>query len=190
MSAHLAISASNELPLAISASNELPEMQKFDVVQVKLWNIAGNDARNAELYVVPFICNPLTNQRISFAKEKYKHLIDLPLADCDDGKDKLDVDILIGADCHWNFVTKNMIRGMEGPVAIETMFGWVISGPMDEDVSSFVNIVTQHVMKVDVDLPAADERLFDQLNKFCRINDTNYRYKSCSLMMKEVATAK
>ena len=42
------------------------------------------------------------------------------------------VDILIGADFYWRFVTGHILQGKKsGPVAMETKLGWVLSGPMD-----------------------------------------------------------
>ena len=108
-------------------------LRKFDIVRLKMWNIAKDDFRNLELHVVPFICSPLCNQKIDLAKETYEHLISLPLADCDDGMSQLEIDVLIGADYYWRFVTQNMVKCVNGPVAIETMFGWVLSGPMSEN---------------------------------------------------------
>ena len=163
----LEVSAIGNEKMIVNGFGQTEEtLGKFDVVRVKLWNISKYDYRNVELHVVPFICNPLTNQKINLAKATYEHLINLPLADCDAGMNQLKIDVLIGADCYWKFVMKNIVKINEGPVAIETMFGWVLSGQMSNNQCNSVNIVMQHVLKTDVNLPAADEKLFDQLNKF------------------------
>ena len=56
------------------------------------------------------------------------------------------VDILIGADFYWRFITGRILQGKKpGPVAMETKLGWVLSGPTDM-VSSDPD---SHVMRFD-----------------------------------------
>ena len=55
--------------------------------------------------------------------------MDLNLADSDDSCSQVDVDILIGVDQYWQLTTGKTRRGSEGPVAVETELGWVLSGP-------------------------------------------------------------
>ena len=45
------------------------------------------------------------------------------------GQSQVDVDILIGVDQYWELTTGKTHRGSEGPVAVETELGWVLSGP-------------------------------------------------------------
>ena len=40
-----------------------------------------------------------------------------------------DIDVLIGSDYYFNIVSGDVIRGSSGPVAVSSMFGWVLSGP-------------------------------------------------------------
>ena len=61
----------------------------------------------------------------------YGHFIGLTLADSTGGQTDLSVQLLIGGDHYWKFVTGKIFRGFDGPVAMETMFGWVLSGPLD-----------------------------------------------------------
>ena len=52
----------------------------------------------------------------------YGHLTPLDLADvCMD--ETIQVDVLIGLDCYWEFVTGETIRGDSGPIAINTTLG-------------------------------------------------------------------
>ena len=50
------------------------------------------------------------------------------LSDSSDSKFSCNVDILIGADYYWDFVSDNIRRKNSGPVAVETISGWVLSG--------------------------------------------------------------
>ena len=60
----------------------------------------------------------------------YTHLAGLDLADLSPDE-TLQVDMLIGSDFYWDFITGRTIRGRSGPVAVETTLGWVLSGPAE-----------------------------------------------------------
>jgi len=57
----------------------------------------------------------------------YDRLSQLDLADVY-LDETLEVDLLIGSDFYWEFVTGETIRGEIGPVAINTTLGWVLEG--------------------------------------------------------------
>ena len=74
----------------------------------------------------PIICTPLPS---AIETRKYPHLHDLHLAD--DGSDnKEGIDILIGLNFYWNIVTDELRRGEHGPIAVNSRFGWLLSGPI------------------------------------------------------------
>ena len=58
----------------------------------------------------------------------HEHLSQLDLANVSKDETLL-VDLLIGSDFYWEFVTGNTLHGEGGPVAIRTTLGWVLSGP-------------------------------------------------------------
>ena len=76
----------------------------------------------------PMICSTLPS---IMKVDKYAHLSSLELADCpgDTGIDAIDV--LVGSDYYWNFVTGETCRGTDGPVAIRSRLGWLLSGAVD-----------------------------------------------------------
>ena len=74
----------------------------------------------------PTICSPLTSR---VDTSKYPHLQGLKLADHSRPHDS--VDVLIGSDHYWNLVTNEIVRGEFGPTAINSRFGWLISGPTE-----------------------------------------------------------
>ena len=39
------------------------------------------------------------------------------------------MDVLIGSDFYWDFITGESIRGDSGPTAVKSKFGWLLSGP-------------------------------------------------------------
>lgn len=63
----------------------------------------------------------------------------------------MEIDILIGSDHYWEVVTGRIIRGASGPTAVETNFGWVLSGPEEgvaqEDTA--INFTSTHTLRVD-----------------------------------------
>ena len=76
------------------------------------------------LYTTSLICQPLAYQPISFCQDKFEHIMDLDLADASvTHSHHLDIDILIGSDQYWNFITGEVRRGSFGPVAVNTKFG-------------------------------------------------------------------
>ena len=82
------------------------------------------------LFSVPRICDPLMPHPLADTKEMYPHLSGLELADDPGDAQELQVDILIGSDYYWQFITGQLQRGTSGPVAIQTCLGCVLSGPV------------------------------------------------------------
>ena len=64
-----------------------------------------------EVLSTPFISLPLKNQPITFAKNNFEFLKDLELADTDSSDD---IELLIGSDFYWAFVTGNVRLGKLG----------------------------------------------------------------------------
>jgi len=99
--------------------------------------------------------------------EKYEYLRDLQLADYTFG-DELNadkpVDLLVGSDTFWLFVEDGIIRGNgNGPVAMKTKLGWVVSGPVEGIYSN----EKSHFLRVDVEVLNREvDPLVNELHKF------------------------
>ena len=65
------------------------------------------------------------------------------MADYSDSKDSIDV--LIGSDYYWDFVRSEIVRGDFGPTAVNSKFGWLLSGPT-ESVTNQETTVTNLTM--------------------------------------------
>jgi len=117
-----------------------------------------------EVFVVPHICDPITSQAAVADVKMYSHLAGLDLADLNHD-DVMEVDLLIGSDSYWDFVTGKTIRGTDGPTAIETTLGWVLSGPagVDEHGRSAVSLVNTHTLRVE---GVANKELDETLRSF------------------------
>ena len=63
------------------------------------------------------------------------------------------IGILIGADHYWTLVTGSNCQG-DGPIAIETRFGWVLSGPATGLLcgSTSMGLLSCHTLKTAVTL--------------------------------------
>ena len=140
-----------------------------DVVRLGLVTKDGRK-QELELFIVPFIYQPLTMQPIDLCATKYKHLANLSLADTSSARASMDVDLLIGSDCYWTFVTGEIRRGEAGPVAIHTKFGWVLFGvaPTPRKPRTSHSFLTTHVLQIDAS-PDCSERLDEVLHSFWKL---------------------
>ena len=97
--------------------------QKCQVVTLPLRN-NENEYLEIQALNFPVICSPLPK---SVDINNYPYLQDLELADRSESQGS--IDILIGSDHYWDFVTGESIRGESGPTAVKSKFGWLLSGP-------------------------------------------------------------
>lgn len=49
------------------------------------------------------------------------------------------IDILIGSDLYWQFITGDIIRGKVDLVGIESKFGWIVSGAVEGSSGIIMN---------------------------------------------------
>ena len=113
------------------------DIKTMDVVQVKVKSLSNSGYIYFEALVTPVICVPLSNQRLKVAKTQYKHLEPLYLSDYVDCNEMF-IDILIGADYYFSFMTGKCIKGVVpgSPVALESCIGWVLTGPIDGEAGN------------------------------------------------------
>ena len=126
------------------------ETQTSSVVKVGL-ELKDGSLLELSLLVMPIICEPLTGQPIASSVDMYPHLATLNLADDSTGDSTMEIDILIGSDYYWELVTGETCRGSNGPIAIHTRLGWVLSGPTSSGMAtqSSVNLITTHILRAD-----------------------------------------
>ena len=104
-------------------------LQVCSVVCLSVETKAGSDIM-LSLLTIPTICGPITGQLITCAINCFPHLTGLELADSGDLNECLEIGILIGVDQYWEVVTGEIVQGRSGPSAMQTCFGWVLSGPV------------------------------------------------------------
>ena len=80
------------------------------------------------------------------------------------------IDLLIGSDYYWDLVTGKVRTGRPGePVAVETVFGWILNGPVANksvDSSINLNISESHVLFVNSAVPHNFNDLDNKLSSF------------------------
>ena len=92
----------------------------LEVVEVKIANVENSNYKiiNALAVVINALAVLLMCTYLKYLK----------LSDSSDSNFNCYVDILISADYYWDFVSGNIKRRNSGPVAVETILGWVLSG--------------------------------------------------------------
>ncbi|XP_046862618.1 uncharacterized protein LOC124456128 [Xenia sp. Carnegie-2017] len=128
------------------------------VVRLDLSSLSGGEVVSIEAYVVPEI-SVISNQHLEVVRNNFEHLKGLWLSDVCKVNEELEVNVLVGADYLWSLQKGRIMRGKQGePVAIETVLGWVVSGP---------------VGSTDKNQPATAQVNFCSANKTC-INVENF----------------
>lgn len=146
--------------------------QTCDVTQFCVRSQYSDLSIYIEAYVVPVVCAPLNSQEIQLAASQYPHIAALPLADFHSGE-SAEVDILIGLDYYWEFLSGGCMRGeLGGPVALESKLGWILSGQLPNcpvSKSTATNLTQTHVLKIsDVN---EDDNLESQLSRFWSLEE-------------------
>lgn len=95
--------------------------------------------------VVPVVCDPVCHQPVSLTQGTYDYLSGLDLADSSTSGADLDIDVLV---YYWTLVTGRVLRNQDGPTAIHTRLGWILSGPIDvmDQTDTFVNLISSHTL--------------------------------------------
>ena len=76
--------------------------------------------------MITLFCEPIANAAIDlsdYPTYRLNFAIDLECSS------QVSPDILVGSDQYWNIPTGELIKGETGPVALNTYFGWMLSGP-------------------------------------------------------------
>ena len=127
----------------IKSFGERKDKKEVDVVKFAVKSKDGG----MNIYVNALVsdtCLPIDSKKIRFAKSRYKHLKNLDLADENPSNLPLNIDILIGSDFYWNFFNSTFVKGDgQGPVAMSSKLGYVLSGPVNalgsENYSTHIN---------------------------------------------------
>ena len=130
-----------------------PQDEKLQTCDAVCFSVKLPDGKVMKMsaYSVPLICELLNGQTAALARNIYRHLNGIHLADYSTGAEPAEVDILIGSDQYWRIVTGEVTRGESGPTALHRKLGWVLSRPIESsrhDCDPSVNLVSStHVLR-------------------------------------------
>ena len=100
-------------------------------------------------YVPPLICLPIKNQPLNLAK---KHFETYNVNFADQGHLGDEIDLLIGMDYYWTFMTGKVqqVDEFRNLVMLESVFGWILSGSLNADGTEnhVINTNVTHVLRV------------------------------------------
>ena len=127
----LALQGPSEVLSVSMLGGESSQTKRMKIVSFSLTSVQGTDSMpvQMEALTIEKICTPLDPVELNL--EKYPHLRNLVLADVYP-RGSVDIDVLIGADVYFLFITDNCIKGktLNSPTAVESTFGWIVSGPI------------------------------------------------------------
>ena len=81
-----------------------------------------------------------------------------------------DIDVLIGSDHYFDVVTHEVRRGKSGPVAMNTIFGWVVAGPtqiasQDLSLNNLITVESANTPRNSLTFEDNDQQLINELRK-------------------------
>ena len=108
-----------------------PEIKKREVYEVTLAPLKRNgEGVKVEAFVVDEI-STIHNIHVETIMKDYAHLCNVYFSDVCRSEDIVEIDVLIGSNYLWNFQLGEVIRGgQQEPVAVKTLLGWCLSGPV------------------------------------------------------------
>lgn len=152
--------------------------RSLDVVQLQVKHKFSSQSTTIEALCVPNICQPVVGQRVSYAKNKYPHLQALQLADAGAKDGNVAIEILIGLDYYHCFLTGNVVRAPMGPVASESVLGWILSGSLkDLGQNGSSSVLNASIESSDIHLLRCSVEEVDdlrvELSKFWNVENVN-----------------
>ena len=110
-----------------------PAIRQLDVVTVELVT-ESNQTVSLDALVVPKIATPFQNHLLSIVPN-CPYLAGLKLAHPVTSESGFEISHLIGADYYWQLIQDEIVQG-NGPVAVKSKFGYLLSGPVRSTSSS------------------------------------------------------
>ena len=129
-----------------SFGSQAPTIKQLQTGEIHLLTRTGEKVPLSVL-IVPTIATPLQNVMQTHIAQ-LPHLQGLSLAHpVTKPATTFEISLLIGADHYWNIVEDHIIRG-NGPTAMNSKIGYLLSGPLSPQQTSALNILnvtTQHI---------------------------------------------
>ena len=126
--------------------------QRCDLVNLRLQKPGNPETIEISALTFPVICSALPS---TVNIDDYQRIQDLDLAEDFDNDNHDTIDVLIGSDYYWDIIMSESIRADYGPTAINSKFGWVLSGPVTNSLFSVDNTashshVPNHLRSIEI----------------------------------------
>lgn len=123
----------------------------------------------------PAICSNVSSK---VDVQRYDHLRFLELADDVDIENNDTIDILIGSDYYWQFMTGNVVKGNNGPVAVESTLGWIISGVVGQSKDQTNESLTNTNLVIESEIgESSNDKLSETLEAFFNTENIDIQEK-------------
>ena len=120
----------NQCLMLSGFGEEEPKEKCYNIHEIEVKSLKGNSSVKRKVTEVPIISKGTRNRCTEKVQSECQHLEVLWFSDISI-REHLEIDILVGADYLWEFQTGCILRGeLAEPVAVETMIGYVLSGPI------------------------------------------------------------
>ena len=137
--------------------------QSCEVVKLDLKKPGFDKTVTINALSFPVLCSPLPS-RINI---DCPHLEGLDLADDWDQTDG-SIDLLVGSDHYWDIVTGETRTGENGPVAVKSSLGWLLSGPVtgtSKNMGAHSNLIISRPAEA-YDISTNETNLVKTIEKF------------------------
>ena len=117
-------------PMVVSGFAGKRTADTFDKVECVIKDRSARHFIPINALVLERICNPIKQT----AEDHWKQQLQIKGLDLADNESNQhgEIDLLIGADSYWKVVGGRQLLLDKGPMAIETLFGWALSGQRHE----------------------------------------------------------
>ena len=136
------------------------------LISTKLFSKDFSKELDVNLVEMPIICKPIARPAVSSHILSNRNLRNLNLADNYDKDETKEIHLLIGLDHYYSVITGRIKRGANQPVAVESVFGWMlVSDSQNEELKSKKNITTMFIST------EIEQSLHEDMKKFWEIEE-------------------
>ena len=124
-----------------------PTIKIEDIVQLKV--LGPSKSVVIEAIRTPFIRSDILGQNVRSVALQYEYLQNLTLADSSPDGNKR-IDILVGVDYYYSCFGSEIKRGSgKQPLAISSIFGWILCGCNETQRNVHTNLNSTHVLRLN-----------------------------------------
>ena len=153
-------------------------VQKLKEYAIILKSLKNNRKISIKALAVPTISSSLSDQCIPTVIEQNPEIEKFELADNGHSRTK-EIDVLVGADVHWQLFSGEIKLINDGLVLLKSMFGWILNGwVFSKERNQSVNFVSSSVLKIGTTYE--DECLTNQVQKFWDLDTIGIKEKEIS----------